>query len=1059
MRCRRGLEFDASFVGVGGQPFTIIKTQVPNGTPAVPTPAFDTVLDGERVSGLRFDFGDWLFRPGATLTILIQVRLEAGVTVGQTIDNVMGATSPIDGLQCTAGDPVVSDASLGTGQFCTDDATVTVQAGAAFSARKWVAGRDSLGWYNTRTKARVTPGSSACPSTRDAENRRYTAYPCIALVNPGDSYDYLLRLTNAGTEPARQLRVIDRLPVAGDRGVILDQARLTEWNHRPTLASEPVLDGASPGSLTNSYTDDADLCNDDLDMHTADCPAGAWDDAFAPSNTGVQMRVVFGTRLAPGGTIALKFSMDTPLDVARVGDPTIAWNSFTHAETTVRANGRDNILPPTEPIKTGVGLAYGTLDVAKTIGANPSQLPVENLQFEFGYACTITPAGGEPREVAAGILSATSVQTSRLEGLPGGARCRVWETQDFGGVSSHLVGNPLVVTIEAYVPGDESSVTTATINNDFPDGDITVTKTVVGAAATYGLEDYPVDVFCTFRGVAVAGFDPRSVTVSPGESEFILAVPPGSLCHAVETDRGGATAVTYLPARNDDGLGSGDVVTASGTSQSIRITNDFRAGSLVINKELTGPGAPELSDGPFVFSVSCRFDGRDVFTDAVTLAGDHSEVSLSSEPITDLPVGALCTVTEVDSGGADALASPVIVTVPDEILGEPQTVIAGFTNTFSAGTVTVTKVLAGAGSTAAYATGATYTVQVRCARLNGDGALTTVLDEPVQVSGGRTVDVTDGSGAPVLVPLGSHCWGAETDPGGATSSTVDFDSYENAAVVTTSGEPQVLALTATNTFDVGTLRMTKTLAGGAASFAAGRPFTMVVNCALRQGEAYTPVLVDEVVTLVGGASTTLEGLPIGARCWAAETDSGGASSVTILADSLANGVVVDSGSTAAIEVTNTFDPGVLRVSKRVVQGGPGPYAVTVACTVDGGDVALPVADRAFSLRANQSRDITVPIGATCTVAEPNPGSATVTFADSDTPDDGTVVVGSAASVTVTNDYTPPPPPPPPPPGVLPGGETLPNTGGPASVLLLLLLATMCLGGGSVLVRQARVRRR
>ncbi|MET0692956.1 MAG: DUF5979 domain-containing protein [Propionibacteriaceae bacterium] len=1061
-----GLEFDSGFVGDGGQPFKVINTAVPAGTDPVPTPTFETVVDGERISGVRFDFGSWLFRPGSTLTVQIQVRLEPGVTVGQTIKNVMGATSPIDGLQCTAPDPVSTDGSLGTGTFCTDDASVTVKAGAAFSARKWVGGRDSLGWYNTRTQTRFPAGSRACPSTTDASGRLYTAYPCIALVNPGDRYDYLLRLTNSGTEPARSMRIIDKLPAAGDTGVILDQARQTEWNNRPTLATEPVLDGASPGTLVNSYSNDAVPCTTDLEMGVDDCAASAWDDAFAASNTAFQSRLTFTNRLAPGGRVVLKFSMDTPVDVDQVSDPTIAWNSFAHAETTVRSNGRDNILPATEPIKVGIGLAYGTLEVVKLIGENPSELPVEDLQFEFAYSCTITPVGGDPREIAAGTLNATTNSSARVTGIPGGAVCRVWETEDFGGVSSNPVDDPVVVTIDPYVTGDASPVTTATITNDFPDAVIRLAKDAIGAGAAYGLESYPIELRCTFQGTPVVGFDPYEATISPGASEFVVEVPSGSVCRATETDDGGATEVTYDPAGT--ATESGPVTAQSGSPKTVRVTNDFRAGTLLINKEVAGPGTPELSDGPFVFTVSCTFDGRTIYSDTVTLTGDGSGDALTSDPITDLPVGAVCTVTEVDSGNADSVPEPVTVTIPDENEGVAQTVTAGFTNEFSAGVIAVTKVLAGAGATADYATKTSFTALVTCERENTDGDRVTVFSDDVTLFGGQVVDVVDGDGALVKVPLGSHCWATETDTGGATSSAVNFDSYDNAAIVTTDDAAQPLELTLTNTFEVGNVQLTKTLAGAAASYAEGREFTVAVNCVLPQGEELTPVLVDESVTIVGGATQTIAGVPIGAQCWATETDDGGATRVEIDAASVDDPATVGAETPAAIGITNTFDAGTLAVTKRVVSGAAGPYTLAVSCTVDGDPVALAEADRTFSLRADQTRTIAVPTGAECAVTEPDPGPAAVSFADSDGTDDGSVQVVDSAAVTVTNDFTAPPPPTSSPdpsttddPGTGSGdgdddgsgGGLLPNTGGPA--LAVLVLGVAAVAAGVLLTRRGR----
>ena len=122
---------------------------------------------------------------------------------------------------------------------------------------------------------------------------------------------------------------------------------------------------------------------------------------FSPAVVAAQMRVQWPTPLAPGDGVSITFSMDTPLDVAQVSDPTIAWNSFGHAETTRRGNGSTRVLPPTEPIQVGVATAYGTLRVEKQLLANPGGLPVDERDFAFDYACTssrsATPTRSSPR--------------------------------------------------------------------------------------------------------------------------------------------------------------------------------------------------------------------------------------------------------------------------------------------------------------------------------------------------------------------------------------------------------------------------------------------------------------------------------------------------------------------------------------------------------------------------------------------------------------------------------------------------------------------------------------
>lgn len=1061
-----GIQFDDTFKGDNGQPFKVINTQVPSGTPPVPAPTFRVTNDGEHVSALEWNFGfqadgtPWVLAPGATLTIQIQVTLEPGIQAGDVVQNAMGASSTDPDLACSGRSEV--NGQFGDGRYCIDTATLTAKAGAAFRARKWVAGNDALGWYNTQTGSHVATGSRSCPSTLDAAGRHYTAYPCIALVNPGDQYNYLLRVVNAGTEPGTDMRIIDRFPVTGDKGVIINQNRGTEWNHRPTLASPPSLSG--PGTLTTLYSDNEPICTKDLAMGGAgstspQCAPGDWNAAFSPAVVAAQMQLKFPNPLAPGKGVDITFAMNTPLDVAQVSDPTIAWNSYAHAETTLR-NNKPHVLPATEPIQVGVGLAYGGLRLQKLIGANPSNLPLADLAFPFQVHCVIHPIGVDPRVVLDQSYDVSANQPVTIANLPAGAECQVWETDAHGGLTSNDAANPVTVTIPPSY-GD-TAVATAQITNDFPDAVIRLRKIVIGPAAKYAPDLFPVDVHCSFRGQPLSGFDPKRVDVRPNNPSLVVDVPAGAHCYAVEADSGGATQVTYLPDDPNNPGQSGVVSAQSGNPQDIAITNDYRAGGLQIVKDLSGPGVPELSNGPFTFDVSCGFNGADpVFTQTVTLTGNGTGKTLMSDPVTGLPVGAVCTVTETANGGADVTPAPVTVTIPDEVNGTPQIVPADLTNLFSGGTLSLSKVLAGAGAGQPYAVNTRFTVQVTCQREDSAGQRTTVFSQPVTIVGGETIPMLDANGNPVKLPLGSHCFGAETDTGGATTATVDYSSYDNAAIVTAAPDIQPLTITATNTFDLGGLSLSKVVTGGAASYVGDRTFILGFSCVLPQGATMTPLFTDRPYTMSRGQTVGVDGLPIGARCWAQESDAGGATTTTIDHGNETNAAVVTADTRVGITATNVFDAGVLTVMKRVVNGPPGPYSFTLSCKTGRGPVALRAADASFKLKAGQKRRITVPLGAACAVTEVRPPSGTrVTYTDSDRVNNGRLVVNGQASVTVTNTFkheqsgtsnagTPPS-------GSLSypvAGTAIPDTGGPSIWLLVIgLLAVM---GGLVLVRRRR----
>lgn len=1034
-----GLTFDETFQG--GTGYRVVDVQVPAGTEAPPTPTFTTASDDGRISALRWSFGDWVMRPGATLTIEIQVRLAPGVTEGQVNTNRMGATTEADDLACAPGTGTSTDATFGTGTWCTDSAAVTTKAGAAFEARKWVAGNDALGWWDNRELEPVAVGDPACPSLTQG-GRTYTAYPCVALVNPGDRYDYLLRMVNSGTEPATAMRVIDRFPVQGDKGVVLSGTdRGTQWDNRPRLATAPTLDG--PGTLATTYANsEAGVCTTDLDMGSS-CAAGAWSDAFGPAAVAAQMRVQWPTPLAPGDGVSIRFSMDTPLEVAQVADPTIAWNSFGHAETTERANGSTRVLPPTEPIQVGVATAYGTLHVEKELLQNPGDLPVDDREFEIDYSCRIEPIGNPAQTVAEDTLSIRPGESADVTGLPGGAICEVWEADAYGGVTNHPADDPAIVTIVPQLGSTPEPATTVTVTNSYPLAEIEVSKSVTGAAASFGASTtYPVEVLCAMDGETATGF-PVTVDLVGDDSETLDA-PVGTTCTATELDSGGATSSTVTPA-------AGVLVTpGASTPLTLEVVNDFEQAHLEILKRITGAGG-SLPTGPFEYEVACTFEGTPVPPVTVSVPRAAGATELVAEVPLLLPVGAVCTVTETDDGGADATPAPVTVTLVEN--AEDNTVQAAFTNEFSAATVSLAKVLTGAGATASYATDASFTVDVTCA-----------LDTPTQVlhsgavviRGGEERTLEDAAGDPVLLPLGTRCWAVESGTGGATGNVANAGSWADALVVAggTPDDLQRLELAVTNTFDLTSLVLDKVVDGDAASYAKGREFEVAVTCVLPQGAVDTPLFTDRPFTLVAGTPVTVPDLPVGAECWATETDDGGATrSVVQYAGPAAPAVLAASGT--RLTVTNTFDAGVLSVAKKVVGGPAGPYSFEVACTTDQGDVRLRSRDAAFELRAGDRRRIEVPLGATCTVTEVDvPDDAEVTFqedASGSGRNDGTVVVDPRAGVTVVNTFA----------DVAgsdegadpDGAGVLPNLGGPA--LGLLALALGLLAGGAVLVVRGR----
>ena len=627
-----------------------IELALASGTPSPPTVVFTPTTDPTtgRVTSLRWEFPGWDLTPGSVVSVGFDAVLAPGVTAGQVIENRAGASGDRPDLTCNAtGVPnpgqVVDDPAYGAGRFCTSGADVRVTAGNAFRADKWVAGDVSLGFLNSLTGEVQPVGATTCPVLAVA-GRTFTRYPCVARVLPGGTFDFFLRLTNTGTNPATELRLVDVFPRAGDTGVILTgSARGTEWDTAPTLQSGVTITGL--GNLDVGYSGAASaVCTTDLGRPPVACPAGAWSGAAGPGATAFRAIITFPGQLAPGGSTGLLFSMSAPVDPAADASDDIAWNSF--AYTPFFRQGTATVqLPPTEPIKTGVAVVFGSLEVVKEIGENPAGLAVDDLEYTFSYACSV---GGTP--VRSGTVVATPGAPGVATGIPAGATCSVVETDTQGGVSSAPAPSPATAVIA--VDGTAPPVGSVTVTNAFPLGTFTIDKAVAGtAAADFTAGPYAVDVDCTFQGTEVDGF-PQTVSVDGGGSAAVDA-PVGATCTAVETDDGGASAVSYDPAS------ASAVIDAEDQAAEVTVLNTFESASLVVVKDVIGAGVPQFSAGPFVFDVTCGFGGiDDVFSTTVTIAGSADGSTVESDPIDGLPVGATCTVTETDSAELTSPPSP-----------------------------------------------------------------------------------------------------------------------------------------------------------------------------------------------------------------------------------------------------------------------------------------------------------------------------------------------------------------------------------------------------------------
>ncbi|MFF2272916.1 DUF5979 domain-containing protein [Agromyces sp. NPDC058136] len=553
-----------------------------------------------------------------------------------------------------------------------------------------------------------------------------------------------------------------------------------------------------------------------------------------------------------------------------------------------------------------------TKDVDDGGAVNQDGEPIETLvPYRFAASCVF-----EGETVLDEEFQLRDGEVKTFTGLPAGAVCTVEETETRGSASTSIVvtqngvdddlgeATSAEFTLEPDV--DDQQVTVVAVTNHYTVGSVEIVKSVTGTGAdawggTFG--DFDVRLLCVLPGTTqfVVYDDTHTLTKdAPGDVWLVPNLPTNATCMVTEVDDGGATESTVTPRF----LVVGDDETDEPVE--VDIVNDFRTGALNVLKRVAGPGAPAFSEGEFTFQVVCTYEGETVVDQELVIESDGGEGPFTSETITGIPVDAECVVTETDQGNADEPAAPVTVTIPDQAEEGVETVVtAGFVNEFSLGTVELTKEVDGDAADAEWVVDEVFTVQVTC-QLEVDGAIVTLYDAPVEITGGETVEIVDAEGNPVQLPLGTHCFGVETDDGGATASSVDFGSYDDAAIVVESDTAQRLTLTATNTFDSGSLELEKTVSG-AVDQADGKTFEIELTCVFDRGGNEQFIALDETVAITAGETKAFDDLPVGAECWAEETEAGGAVAVTVSATE-ANPAVVGADEAVTITVDNRFDP-------------------------------------------------------------------------------------------------------------------------------------------------------
>ncbi|WP_431278669.1 DUF5979 domain-containing protein [Leifsonia poae] len=574
----------------------------------------------------------------------------------------------------------------------------------------------------------------------------------------------------------------------------------------------------------------------------------------------------------------------------------------------VTVNGVPTVTAQTEGNKVGVALATGSVAIEKQVTGDGADF----APTTFTGTLNCVSAGETLDPIPVTLTPGT---TTTVDDLPYGAECTVVE-DDAGQTDS--------TSTQVTVGTGTDPVPVITVTNEYDLAGLVILKNVDSTAVdqdgqpiAYG--PFTVTVDCTFLGAPVyaSGYsaaNPMTADLSDGGTLELTGLPAGASCVVTETDAKGAETTTVTTTTTDGTTGptAGDTTTVvltpdAGTdpTNSVTLVNGFGVGSLHLVKVVQGPGAVDFGAGPFRMQVTCTLDdasGVRTTWDGVVVLGGNQPLD---KTITDIAAGSVCDVSEPGAGGANtSVVSPEEVTVDSG-----QTVTVTATNTFLAGAIHVDKVREGPGADL-YGAGP-FTVALVCVQqVNG-------FPRIVSIPGGatRTLDQADGYQADYeLLPADAVCAIRETNTGGATSAQLlDANGDPVGSVQVVAGD--TVDVTAVNTFDLGSIKVTKVITGDGAATDGGGDFTVHLVCTAVRDGMTVPVPIpggaDRTLSRSTSLTTVYENLPTGATCQVTEPSTGGADAISITpnsGDDQVATVTVGDATEVEITVTNTFDP-------------------------------------------------------------------------------------------------------------------------------------------------------
>lgn len=468
----------------------------------------------------------------------------------------------------------------------------------------------------------------------------------------------------------------------------------------------------------------------------------------------------------------------------------------------------------------------------------------------------------------------------------------------------------------------------------------------------------------------------------------------------------------------DPDTGVADPVVLPANTENLSVDAGFTAtGSLVLTKLLRGQGVDTYAPGDeFEFDLRCTLDGKEVLQKIVTLTAPKDKTEITADPIVDIPVGAICTVSEIKGGNSDPgnLPSTSVEIGFDAKTGTGNEEHIALTNNYSAGVIRLVKKLAGEPAAIEDAKTRNFVFDVTC-KLAADQPPVLHV-QGVTITGENTVEVKAENGSPAKLPKGAKCWATETDAAGAIATAIDHHDFDSGALVDPANPDELaeITITATNTVEKPRvpLKVAKVLVANGST--GSDEFEINYLCsALGRDDAGAEVPAEGSVKVMAGNDVTVGNFPVGTDCELTAETPQDRKGYTLHVDLGDRVQVAAPGVTLVATNTYTRDLGAFEVAK-VIGGDDADavkdkkFLVNYKCVdPNGGDEmsgTVPV-----SQAGGPARVAGIPTGWECTVSEDEASAERPHYTHTKrdvTPATFTVAdAHNAVAVTVTNEYS------------------------------------------------------